>query len=133
MKGRYPYSFVFVDINPSLVDVNVHPAKSEVKFRDERFVFNCIKSAVENGLKMTELTPAASAGDASGEGYKNFGVLLPAAGAEGDFVSESTGELFSSPNIGVKEGDRVFEVKSSTRNYLWLNVLGQLHETYIVG
>ena len=48
MKGRYPVCCLFVEIDPRLVDVNVHPSKKEVKFRNEfgvrRFVTEAIKS-----------------------------------------------------------------------------------------
>ncbi len=49
--GYFPVSFVFVDIDPSLVDFNIHPAKREVKIKDFNLVKNAIISVIEDALK----------------------------------------------------------------------------------
>lgn len=55
-KGDYPSFFIFIDIDPHKVDVNVHPSKLEVKFEEEGAVFAFIKNAVRNALKKADLT-----------------------------------------------------------------------------
>lgn len=45
-KGRYPLAFVFLEIDPAAVDVNVHPAKREIRFRDEAKVRAFVLKAV---------------------------------------------------------------------------------------
>ena len=51
MKGRFPVTFVFIEIDPELVDVNIHPAKREVRFRDEATVRRCVIDAVRAALE----------------------------------------------------------------------------------
>ena len=50
MKGRYPQALVFIEIAPSQIDVNVHPAKQEIKFQSGQMVFKAIASAVDKTL-----------------------------------------------------------------------------------
>ena len=50
MVGKFPSCVLNIEISPSLVDVNVHPAKTEVRFSDERPVFNAIYCACKNAL-----------------------------------------------------------------------------------
>lgn len=50
MKGKFPFFVLSIDISPALVDVNVHPAKTEVKFANEKEVYNIVYCAVKNAL-----------------------------------------------------------------------------------
>jgi DNA mismatch repair protein MutL len=49
-SGRYPIGVVFIDINPALLDVNVHPQKAEVRFSDTKAVHDSIYRIVSDGL-----------------------------------------------------------------------------------
>lgn len=50
MKGRFPVCCLFLEIDPAAVDVNIHPAKREVKFRDERAVRGFVANAIRETL-----------------------------------------------------------------------------------
>jgi DNA mismatch repair protein MutL len=50
MKGRYPVCCLFLEIDPAAVDVNIHPAKREVKFHREREVRKFVAQAVRETL-----------------------------------------------------------------------------------
>ena len=50
MVGKFPSCVLNIEINPSLVDVNVHPAKTEVRFSDEKLIFNAVFYACKNAL-----------------------------------------------------------------------------------
>lgn len=50
MKGRYPICCLFIEVNPAEVDVNIHPAKREVKFHRERAVRQLVAQAVRETL-----------------------------------------------------------------------------------
>jgi DNA mismatch repair protein MutL len=56
-KDAFPMYFVFIEIEPSRIDINVHPTKQEIKFEDERLVYNYLKVAVRHALGQHAVTP----------------------------------------------------------------------------
>ena len=58
--GRYPVAVIFIEIPPEEVDVNVHPTKAEVRFRESGAVFSAVQKAVRRTL--TDLAPMPQVG-----------------------------------------------------------------------
>ena len=67
--GRHPIAFLFLEINPEDLDVNIHPNKKEVRFNDERFVEEFISKAIKEALGRKEAVVRAA--DAFRESYEN--------------------------------------------------------------
>lgn len=58
---RFPVGVIHLSIEPSLIDVNVHPGKTEVRIRDEREVFKAVLDAVRKALLQANLIPGQTA------------------------------------------------------------------------
>lgn len=57
-KGDYPFFILYLNIDPKRVDVNVHPTKLEVRFDDEKDIYNFILAVVRKSLAMVDLVPS---------------------------------------------------------------------------
>ena len=80
-KGRYQAAILFLSMPPRSVDVNVHPAKREVRFRNEFEVISAVRNAVTEALRLADPVIPCITGRMSG-----YGVTSPAA-----FPEEETG------------------------------------------
>ena len=49
--NKFPFFTLFIEIYPDLIDVNIHPTKAEIKFRDDRVIFKQVFEAVHSALK----------------------------------------------------------------------------------
>jgi DNA mismatch repair protein MutL len=54
----YPLYVLFIDIDPSKIDINVHPTKTEIKYQDEKSIYAIIRSAVKRSLGRYNITPS---------------------------------------------------------------------------
>ncbi|MBR6403222.1 MAG: DNA mismatch repair endonuclease MutL [Eubacterium sp.] len=60
MQHKFPYTALFIDVPPFMVDVNVHPAKREFRFDNESALFKAVYHAVSDALSNKELIPEST-------------------------------------------------------------------------
>jgi DNA mismatch repair protein MutL len=57
-KDSFPAYVLFIDLDPSQVDINVHPTKQEIKFEDEKIVYAFVQAAVKHALAQFSIAPS---------------------------------------------------------------------------
>ena len=84
MKGRYPICCLFLEIDPAAVDVNIHPAKREVKFHQEGLVRRVVAQAVRDALLRfhTARNQGGAAGGAAPAGAERSDAVIQPAAAD---------------------------------------------------
>lgn len=55
---EFPTYFIFIDVPPNSIDINIHPTKTEVKFEDERSLYAIVKTSVKRSLGKNNLAPS---------------------------------------------------------------------------
>lgn len=56
-KDVFPAYYIFLEIDPANIDINVHPTKTEIKFEDERLIYNYLRVSVKHSLGQYSVTP----------------------------------------------------------------------------
>ncbi len=56
-KDSFPMYTLFIDLDPSQLDINVHPTKQEIKFEDEKIIYAFVQSAIKHALAQFSISP----------------------------------------------------------------------------
>lgn len=90
MQHRYPFTALHLTIDPSLLDVNVHPSKMELRFRNSEEIFPLLVKSISDALNARELIPQV----ALGEKKETAKPILPKLGTIPEPFEKKRQELF---------------------------------------
>lgn len=144
-KDHYPFYLLFFEIDPSYIDVNVHPTKQEIKFEDQRLIYNYLKVAVRHALGKYQVMPTinfdqssgqvtASSGSFSGGGGSDFRQQRPQGNPDdwasffnvGSSHENNEDGMTLSSRVNQEESEKsLFQDEQSSKPY-------QIHKSYIL-
>jgi DNA mismatch repair protein MutL len=162
LKGdQFPVLFLYIEINPSIIDVNVHPKKEEVRFADLVSVQATIKQAITNALASPQAVPRFDAPEALSslahpakiESMTRLGTSLEPTRSSATQRSGSISAPWQSrPSVSasspamqqkIQELDLRQEISEAQKTYAQLQntalapkdyfrIVGQVHQTYLI-
>jgi DNA mismatch repair protein MutL len=122
-KGKKPNVFVFLELNPKIIDVNVHPQKLEIRVKDNNTffypVYNALKNKLEEGLKQNlELQKTK--------------IISLISESKSDYLEVNTTENIKKNllNNFESENKRLFDIPIETQTKF--KILGQYNKTFIL-
>jgi DNA mismatch repair protein MutL len=138
MTGRYPLAVLMLTLPPEEIDVNVHPAKTEVRFRDANVIFSALQRAVRRAVIEQAGTAAFS-----NRAYNNSGTKVISDDSFGLMQGSFNLDLEHPGRHARRQTDYVdiekandlpdrLGIPSSPRTLPMLRVVGQINASYII-
>ncbi|MBI1300840.1 MAG: DNA mismatch repair endonuclease MutL [Alphaproteobacteria bacterium] len=147
-RDRHPVLVLFLDLPSTDVDVNVHPAKAEVRFRDPQSIRSMIISSLKNAIHEGGFQTASTVRHSTLRAFKPENdhhvptpalpfargntAAVPRTYAQPSFLSERVTNSYESQSAAIAPTARVEEALPETQSYPLGAARAQLHENYIV-
>lgn len=141
--GRYPLVYLFLNIDPAFVDVNVHPAKAEVRFKDSNLIRSIVISAIKQGIReignqasdhLSSVAVDAFVPEANSYAAKALprSQYIPATKQHFSrpFIQQTSTAIFAPIEPMVKAAPEEFDANQT--NFPLGSACGQIHDTYII-
>lgn len=152
-SGKYPFIVLNLEIPPADVDVNVHPTKKEVRYKNANMVFNFIMTAIQGGLsnyvdrmELSEEEKAAASISSRFENQPNIVEFKPKTEETAILYTKSEDEVYISDEMlgkfqeddtdadttEITEQKAIFTVVEDKEQEPEENIVGQYKNTYII-
>ena len=105
-----PYYFIWLEVNPTNIDVNIHPQKIEIKFEDEREIWTILQTAVKEALGKFNITPTI---DFNTEGAIN----IPVHSSSQNVFVQPPKPIFNENYNPFKTNNQSYQPKSTADNW----------------
>ncbi|MEE2699743.1 MAG: DNA mismatch repair endonuclease MutL [Bacteroidota bacterium] len=103
----FPSYYLYLEVMPNLIDINIHPTKTEIKFEDEKAIYAIIRSAVKHALGKYNVAPTIDF-----EQETSFSI-----------PSKEKGKVYRQPQIKVDTNFNPFERENPTEIFSWGDVI----------
>jgi DNA mismatch repair protein MutL len=118
-KDFHASYFLFIEVDPKSIDVNIHPTKTEIKFEDERTVYAVLNSATRRAIGMFNLSPSLDF-----ETEASLEITIP---AKDKIITAPVIKVnpYYNPFESEKEGSKVYTKENKTTNFDWEKLIDQ--------